>query len=65
MSSLKANMAEIVDVQNTIIRMQSDIINQIFLVLGQYVSAEELDNMEALEKINEAARLRASLDDKL
>ena len=65
MSSLKANMAEIVDVQNTIIRMQSDIINQIFLVLGQYVSMEELDNMEVLEKINEAARLRASLDVKL
>lgn len=65
MSSLKANMAEIVDVQNTIIRMQSDIINQIFLVLGQYVSVEELDNMEVLEKINEAARLRASLDVKL
>ena len=65
MSSLKANMAEIVDVQNTIIRMQSDIINQIFLILGQYVSMEELDNMEVLEKINEAARLRASLDVKL
>lgn len=65
MSSLKAYMAEIVDVQNTIIRMQSDIINQIFLILGQYVSMEELDNMEVLEKINEAARLRASLDVKL
>ena len=48
---------EIIDTQNTIIKMQSEIIYDLFGLLKQYVSVEERDNIPAIKKINDVARM--------
>ena len=48
---------EIIDTQNTIIKMQSEIIYDLFGLLKQYVSVEELDNIPTVKKINDVARM--------
>ena len=53
------NPVEIFQMQETIIRMQSRIIDKLFLQLSQYVTVEELDNCEIVKEINEVARLRS------
>lgn len=49
---------EIIDIQNSIIKMQSDVIYTLFNQLQQYVSLEELDDSALVKKINEAAKLK-------
>lgn len=39
-------MIDIIDTQNTIIKMQSDIIDELFLLLMQYMTVEEVDGLE-------------------
>lgn len=56
------NPAEIVDKQNTIIRIQSDVIDELFLLLMQHISADEVDRLPCVEKINEAARIRLEIE---
>lgn len=51
-------MIDIVDTQNTIIKMQSDIIDELFLLLMQYMTVEEVDGLDVVKKINEVAKLR-------
>lgn len=53
---------EIIETQNTIIKLQSDVINELFSVLSQHLQAEELDSLPVVEKINTAARLRQSYE---
>lgn len=53
---------EIVETQNTIIRMQSKIIDEIFLLLSQHITADELDNMSCIEKINQIAGLKNDIE---
>ena len=53
---------EIVEAQNAIIRMQSEIIDDIFLLLSQHISVEELDHMPCIEKINTIAGLKKDID---
>jgi hypothetical protein len=53
---------EIIETQNTIIKLQSDVINELFSVLSQHLQAEELDSLPVVEKINAAARLRQSYE---
>lgn len=55
---------EVVEVQNRIIRMQSDVINDLFLLLLQHITAEEADRLPVVKKINEAAELRESVSEK-
>ena len=45
--------------KNTIIRMQSKIIDELYLQLMQYVTIEELESSEIINQINEVAKLRA------
>ena len=52
------NINEIVDRQNTIISMQSDIINELFQLLGQHIATDELDQLPQVQKINLAAEIR-------
>lgn len=52
---------EIVEVQSTIISLQSHIIDQLFRDLSQHLTVEELDRLPVLNKINVAARLRADI----
>ena len=49
---------EVYETQETIILLQTEIINSLFSLLSQHIDAEELDNLPVVEKINEAARLR-------
>ena len=51
-------MIDIIDTQNTIIKMQSDIIDKLFLLLMQYMTVEEADGLDIVKKINEVARVR-------
>lgn len=53
---------EIIDTQNTIIKMQSEIIYDLFGLLKQYVSVEELDNIPAIKKINDVARMNGEIE---
>lgn len=55
---MMVNLVETVSIQESIIKMQSDIINDLFGQLSQYVTADELDQMECVKKINDAAELK-------
>lgn len=48
---------EMVDRQTAVIKMQADVINELFKLLSQHISAEELDSLPVIDKINEAANL--------
>lgn len=56
------NLVEIVEKQNAIIRIQSDVIDELFLLLMQHVSADEVDRLPCVERINEAARIRREIE---
>lgn len=45
-------------IKDTIIRMQSQIIDKLFLQLLMHVPADELDNSEIVHEINVIAELR-------
>jgi hypothetical protein len=45
-----------------VIRLQSDCIDKMFLLLCQQLTAEELAALPALEKLDKAARLMADYD---
>lgn len=63
MSSLKSKaIPELVDRQNTIIKEQADIIDNLFLLLLQYVPAEELDKSKEVEQINHIALLKEEIN---
>jgi hypothetical protein len=47
-----------VDNLETIITMQSNVINKLFLMLLQYTTVEELDNCDVVQEINKIAQLR-------
>lgn len=48
---------EIVDRQTAIVKLQADIINELFRLLSQHISAEELDALPVIDKINLAAQM--------
>ncbi len=53
---------EVVETVNAIIRLQSTVIDDLFLVLAQHITAEEMERIPVVDRINEAARLRADID---
>ena len=55
------NINEIVDRQSEIIAMQSEIINELFQLLGQHVAPGELDSLPQVQKINLAAEIREDI----
>jgi hypothetical protein len=52
---------KVVDVQNSIIKLQSEVITELFHLLSMYIVADELDNLPAVSKINLAAALRSEI----
>lgn len=60
MSDLEG-MSRAMETQNTIIKLQSDVIAELFLMLGQHLSASEMDTLPCVRKINLAAELRAGM----
>lgn len=61
MDGMRANLAELIEKQNMIIKEQADIIDDLFLLLLQHISAEELDGTKETEKINHVAALKESV----
>lgn len=59
MSHQKSDLVEKVETLTTITHIQADIINELFLLLSQHISAEELDNLPVVGKINEIAKLNS------
>ena len=56
-----SNLVKVVEAQTAIIHLQSDVIDELFLLLMQHIGAEEADKLPLLEKINEAAKLRENI----
>lgn len=48
--------------QSEAMEVQTDIIDNLFKELSRYLSPEELDRLECIKEINEAAGLRKYLD---
>lgn len=59
MSHQKSNMVEQVATLTTITHMQADVIDELFILLSQHITAEELDNLPVIGKINEIAKLKS------
>ena len=55
-------LPELVDKQNHIIKEQADIIERLFLLLLQHVSAEDLNNSNEVEKIGHVALLKEEIN---
>lgn len=55
---MMSDLTETVEKQNAIIQMQSGIINELFQLLMQHISADEADALPVVQRINEAANLR-------
>lgn len=52
---------KVVEQQNVIIGIQSGVIDELFLLLMQHMSAEEADALPCIDKINQAAQIRAGI----
>lgn len=52
------SLLETVEKLNAIINIQSGVIDELFALLMQHISAEEADKLPVVERINEAAGLR-------
>ena len=48
--------------QEYAMEVQNEIIDNLFSELSKYIAPEELDNLECIKEINEAAKLRKYLD---
>lgn len=58
---MKTNLTESFEIQNSIIRMQSQIINDLIIILMQHEAIESIDEMPFVDKINEAAKLKEKI----
>ncbi len=50
---------ELYESQSEIIRIQSEVIDDLFRLLSQYMEADEIDSLPVIAKVNRAASLRA------
>jgi hypothetical protein len=51
-----------IDKQEKIMDLQKDVINDLFRLLSLHISAEELNGLDAVKKINLAAQIRAEIE---
>ena len=61
MNGKSIDSVETVEKLSLIISVQSEIINELFVLLMQHISAEEADKLPAIKKINQAAEIRSSI----
>ena len=59
---MKTDLTEIVETLVVIIKIQSKVIDELFRLLSQHITVEELDNLPVISSINEAARLRMDVE---
>ena len=55
------NPVEVVSLQNEIIKIQSGVIDELFILLMQHISADEADALPCIDRINQAAQIRAGI----
>ena len=55
------SLLETAEAQDAIIRLQSEIIYELYSILLQHISAEEADNMPVVNKINRATILQEGI----
>jgi hypothetical protein len=53
---------EVVEVQDKVIKILSGAVTELFTLLSQHLTAEELDSLSVVGRVNLAAGLRAGLD---
>ena len=53
---------EIVERQNAIIRIQSGVIDELFLLLMQHISAADADALPVVARMNQAAEIRREIE---
>jgi hypothetical protein len=56
------NPLEIVERQTEIIKIQSDAIDELFILLMQHIGAQEADRLPVIAKINQAAEIRREIE---
>lgn len=56
---MNSNLVEVVEKQSSVISIQAGIIRDLFNLLSQYMSAEELDALPEVDRINTAAQIAA------
>lgn len=56
---MNSNLVEVVEKQSSIISIQAGVIRDLFNLLSQYMSAEELDALPEVDRINTAAQIAA------
>ena len=55
------NLYMVVERQSEIIRIQSEVINGLFSLVLQHISADEADALPCVQKINHAAEIRREI----
>lgn len=58
---MKTNLTESFEIQNSIIRMQSQIINDLIIILMQHEAIESIDEMPFVNTINEVTKLKEKI----
>ncbi len=61
MGNRELDPLKVVEQQNTIIRLQTGVIDELFLLLMQHISADEADALPCVDTINQAAQIRAGI----
>ncbi len=61
MGNRELDPLKIVEQQNAIIRIQSGVIDELFILLMQHISAAEADALPCIDRINQAAQIRAGI----
>ena len=62
MSDISNIQLQLIESQNEIIRLQSECIDELFRLLAMHIELEELSHIPAIDKINEAARIRSECE---
>lgn len=57
------NEIQIIEIQNTIIQLQSDAIKDLFVEIMKHIAAEEADRLPVVDKINAAASLKNEIEE--
>ena len=61
MENRSSGPLEIVEQQNAIIRIQTSVIDELFLLIMQHISANEVENLPCIARINQAAEIRMKI----
>lgn len=56
---MNSNLVEVVEKQSSVKSIQAGVIRDLFNLLSQYMSAEELDALPEVDRINTAAQIAA------